>query len=146
MGAATVIIAASEELPDNVVGVCADCPCSSAKEIITKVIYDMKLPGKILYPLVRIGAMIYGKFDSDKADVALAAGNSKIPILLIHGEGDNFVPVDMSIKIASSSKMVELHTFPDAKHGLSFVYDNERYVKIATEFCTGCLSSAKNIK
>ena len=139
MGAATVIIAAGQGLPKNVVGVCADCPCSSTKEIVTKVIYDMKLPGRLLYPLVRLGAVIYGKFDPDVAEAKAAVEYTKIPILLIHGEGDDFVPCDMSRDIAKKSKLVELHTFPEASHGLSFVYDTERYLKIAEEFCTRCL-------
>ena len=139
MGAATVIIAAGCGLPENVVGVLADCPCSSTKEIVTKVIYDMKLPGKLLYPLVRIGAKIYGKFDPNEADAKMLVSGTKIPILLIHGEGDNFVPCDMSRAIASASSLVELHTFPEAPHGLSFVYDTERYTRIADEFCRRCL-------
>ncbi len=139
MGAATVIISAGQGLPDNVVGVCADCPCSSTKEIVTKVIYDMKLPGKLLYPLVRLGAVIYGKFDPNVAEAKAAVKNTRIPILLVHGEGDYFVPCNMSRDIAKNSKLVELHTFPEASHGLSFVYDTERYLKIAEEFCLRCL-------
>ena len=106
----------------------------------------MKLPGKLLYPLVRVGAKIYGKFDPNEADAAGLVGGTRVPILLIHGEGDNFVPCDMSRAIASASKLVELHTFPEATHGLSFVYDTERYKRIADEFCLRCLGeSATNV-
>lgn len=139
MGAATVIIAAGRGLPDNVVGVLADCPCSSTREIVTKVIYDMKLPGKLLYPLVRVGAILYGKFDPDAAEAKRIVKGAKVPILLIHGEGDDFVPCDMSRDIAAASRRVELHTFPEAPHGLSFVYDTDRYKRIAQEFCLRCL-------
>lgn len=139
MGAATVIIAAGRGLPKNVVGVCADCPCSSTSEIVTKVIYDMKLPGKLLYPLVRVGAMLYGKFDPDAAEAKRIVRKASVPILLIHGEGDDFVPCDMSRDIAAASELVELHTFPEAPHGLSFVYDTDRYKDIAKEFCERCL-------
>ena len=141
MGAATVIIAAGQGLPKNVVGVCADCPCASTKEIVTKVIYDMKLPGKLLYPLVRLGAIIYGRFDPDTADAKAIVHRARVPILLIHGEGDDFVPCDMSRDIAKNSKLVELHTFPEAGHGLSFVYDTERYIETAEEFCKRCLNT-----
>ena len=139
MGAATVIIAAGQGLAENVVGVCADCPCSSTKEIITKVIYDMKLPGRLLYPLVRVGAIIYGKFDPNVAEAKAAVKNTKTPILLIHGEGDKFVPCSMSREIAVASGLVELHTFSEAGHGLSFIYDTERYLKTEEEFCLRCL-------
>ena len=44
MGAATVMMAAGEPLPKNVIGVLADCGYTSPKEIICKVVKDMKLP------------------------------------------------------------------------------------------------------
>jgi hypothetical protein len=65
MGASTVLIAAGEKLPENVIGVLADCGYSNAKEIICSVIRSMKLPPKLLYPFVKLGAKLYGKFDLD---------------------------------------------------------------------------------
>ena len=47
MGAATVMIAAGKELPDNVIGVLADCGYTSAREIMYEVIKQMGLPPKI---------------------------------------------------------------------------------------------------
>ena len=52
MGAATVMIAAGQNVPENVVGVIADCGYTSAKEIIQKVIQDMHLPPAAAYPCV----------------------------------------------------------------------------------------------
>ena len=44
MGASTVLMAAAEPLPPNVIGVLADCGYSSAKDIIRVVIRQMGLP------------------------------------------------------------------------------------------------------
>ena len=44
MGAATVLMASELELPDNVVGIMADCPYSSPKEIIMQECEKMGLP------------------------------------------------------------------------------------------------------
>lgn len=66
MGAATVLMAAGLELPDNVVGVIADCGYTSPKEIICKVAVDMKLPSRLLYPLVRLGARLFAGFDPNE--------------------------------------------------------------------------------
>lgn len=44
MGAATVLMASELELPDNVVGIIADCGYSSPREIIRTVIREMRLP------------------------------------------------------------------------------------------------------
>ena len=51
MGAATVMMASAKELPKNVVCVLADCGYTSPKEIICKVLRDIKLPQGIFYPM-----------------------------------------------------------------------------------------------
>lgn len=133
LGAGTVIMAAGRGLPKNVKGVIADCTFSSAKEIVTKVMHDKGIPA-ILYPLLRIGTIIYGGFDPNKADAAKFASKIKIPLTLIHGEDDGFVPPEMSKKIYEATDMAEFHTFPSARHGTSYIVDAERYEKITVDF------------
>ena len=67
MGAATVLMASELKLPENVVGIVADCPYSSPKDIIKKVMRDMRLPSGIFYPFVRLGALLFGGFDPNAA-------------------------------------------------------------------------------
>ena len=62
MGAATVLMTAGEPLPEQVVGVLADCGFTSAKEIICEVMKKLHLPPKLLYPFVRLGARLNGSF------------------------------------------------------------------------------------
>lgn len=143
MGAASVLIASGYKLPPSVKGILADCPYSRAKDIIKKVISSMGLPKNITYPFVRLGGFLFGGFDINLADPAEAVKRAKVPILIIHGEADNFVPCDMSREIAECNPSIELHTFPEAKHGLSFIQDNERYRAIAAEFCLRCISGEK---
>ena len=97
MGAATVTMAAGMPLPANVTSVLADCGYTSAKEIIEKVIkVDMKLPPKLAYPFVKLGAKVFGGFDLEENPPIDAVTNTKIPIIFIHGSNDAFVPCDMS--------------------------------------------------
>ena len=134
MGAATVIMAASEELSPSVVGVFADCPYGSAKEIIKKVIRDMRLPAGFLYPLVRFGAILYGGFDPNKAEPRASSDKIEVPTVIVHGEADGFVPAFMSRDIATKNeKHIKYYTFPDATHGMSYLYDRERYRAIVRE-------------
>jgi pimeloyl-ACP methyl ester carboxylesterase len=134
MGAATVILASAEnDLPNNVMGTMADCPYSSTKKIIKKVVREMHLPANVLYPFIRLGAIIFGGFDPNKTDIALAASNAKIPIMLVHGTSDSFVPYCMSEEIAKS-KHVTFHTYEGADHGISFLIDEARYRRTAEEF------------
>lgn len=135
MGAATVLMASGLELPDNVKGIVADAPFTSPREIIRKVAVDRKLPPWLVWALASLGARIFGRFDPTAADAAEAVKHSPVPILLIHGEDDRFVPCEMGRKIAAANPgKTELHTFPNAGHGLSFLVDRTRYERIARDF------------
>ncbi|MBO7216565.1 MAG: alpha/beta hydrolase [Clostridia bacterium] len=135
MGAATVLLACGEkELPKNVTCCIADCPYSSPKAIIQKVSGDIGFPQKAVYPFVALSAVIYGRFRIGNLSCAEAAKNSPVPILLIHGEADTFVPEYMSREIAAASPMVDYHSFPNATHAISWMADKERYIKLVTEF------------
>lgn len=135
MGAATVLMATDLELPKNVVGIVADCPYSSPKEIICKVGKDMGFPPTLMYPFIKLGARLWGGFNLDESCATDAVAKTNIPILLIHGEDDGFVPCDMSRKIKSvNEQMVEFHTFPGADHGTSYMVDMERYTDVCVNF------------
>lgn len=140
MGAATVLMASELELPENVKGIIADCPYSSPKEIICRVGGMMKLPVKLVYPLVVLGARLFGHFDLEETSAVEAVKHAKVPILLIHGEADLFVPCDMSRAIYASGKSrITLETFPDAGHGISYILDSERYERVVKTFIEKCL-------
>lgn len=135
MGAATVLMASELELPENVVAIMADCPYSSPKAIIRKVCTDRKIPQRLAYPFIRIGARLFGGFSLEECSAEEAVKNAKLPILLIHGEDDRFVPCQMSRKIyAACASNAQLHTFPDAGHGLCYMTDPLRYEEVTTRF------------
>lgn len=135
MGAATVLMAADLPLPKEVVGILADCPYSSPKDIIKKVCADMKIPSNLTYPFVRLGARLFGHFDLNASSAVKAIGNANVPILLFHGEDDRYVPCEMSrlISTANTHNCV-LHTFPIAGHGLCYMVDPLRYESVTYDF------------
>lgn len=140
MGAATVLMAAALELPGNVKGIIADSPYSAPEAIIRKVCRDMKLPPDLLTPFVRLGARLFGGFDIRAASAAEAVRHAKIPILIIHGENDRFVPCEMSREIYDSCReRISRETFPGAGHGLSYIVDPERYARVVSEFIARAL-------
>jgi fermentation-respiration switch protein FrsA (DUF1100 family) len=136
MGAATVLMAAGKEMPSNVVGVIADCPYSSPQEIIRKVVKeDMKLPVGLLYPLIKLGAALYGRFDLTADSPLEAVKRAKVPILLFHGTSDRFVPKEMSERIYEGAKdIISFHKFEGADHGMCYIVDGEEYTKITNNF------------
>ena len=136
MGAATVLMASGMELPANVKAVVADCPYDAPSNIIKKVLgQDMGMPVGIVYPLIRFGGMLYGKFNLDDDSPLEAVKRTKLPILLIHGDDDRFVPYEMSRNIhAAAPEKIRFHTVHGAGHALNYVTAPEAYTAAVREF------------
>lgn len=135
MGAATVLMASGLDLPENVVCILADSPFSTPSAIIEKVCADLHYPVKLCRPFIHLGALLYGRFQLNGCTAKESVGKAKVPILLIHGEADHYVPCEMSLEIAAAcASRVEVHTFPDAGHGLSYMIDPIRYERVIYEF------------
>ena len=135
MGAATVVMATALPLPDNVQCVLADSPYSAPGEIIKKVCRDIHIPDKLAYPFIRFAARIFGGFNLEQATAIEAASVSTVPILLLHGEDDRFVPCQMSRDIhMASNGCTKLKTFEDAGHGLSYIIEPDQYEKAVFDF------------
>lgn len=129
MGCTTVLLAAGEDLPERVFAVLADCGYTRAKDIICKVIRQIGLPPRLLYPLVRLGAILYGGFDPNKVDAVAAMQRCRVPVIFYHGDADDFVPYEMGVEnhaaCAAPKRFVGIS---GAGHGLGFPADKERYV------------------
>ena len=135
MGAATVLMASKLDLPKNVAAILADCPYSAPADIIRKVCRDRHMPDHLAYPFIRLGAWIYGRFDLEMITASNAVKKAAVPILLIHGEDDRFVPCEMSRLIHSCcASKSQLHTFGGAGHGLCYMVDPIRYEMITIRF------------
>ena len=135
MGASTVLMASGQELPENVIGILADCGYTSAREIIHKILRQIRLPIRLVYPFVKLGARLFAGFDLEQADARKAVQNCTRPVIFYHGDGDDFVPWEMSRdNHAACPSRKKLVIIPGAGHGLSFPADQERYVAELREF------------
>ena len=95
----------------------------------------MKLPSSIVYPFIRLGGMLYGKFDIEETSPISAVARSKTPIVYIHGDTDDYVPHSMSVECYEATKSPrKLVTIEGAGHGLAFPKDPEKYVESLREF------------
>ena len=138
MGAASVLMASDLPLPDAVKGIVADCGFTSPRAIIRAVCWSKPKYFRILYPFTSFSARLFGRFDPNSASAVGAVSNARLPILLIHGEADDFVPCFMSREIASAcASPVRLETFPGAGHGRCYLTDPERYTRVVLDFLRG---------
>ena len=134
MGAATVLMAADQNLP-NVTCIIADSPYSTPIAIIEKVARDQHYPVALCRPFIHLGARLFGGISLNECSAKNTVQNAQVPILLIHGEDDQMVPFSMSLEIAACcSSPVQVATFPGAGHGLCYITDPIRYEKIVCNF------------
>ncbi|MBR3750877.1 MAG: alpha/beta hydrolase [Clostridia bacterium] len=135
MGASTVMMAAGREMPENVIGVLADCGYSSQREIIRLVTKNMKLPPKFMYLYIKLSASLLGGFNIDEYPPIQALKNCKVPVMIIHGEADDFVPCYMAQECydACASRKC-LVTIPNAGHGLAYMIAPDKYIASMKEF------------
>ena len=138
-GATAMIVSGFDDLPKNVVGVVADCGYTSAKDIIKKVIRDMKLPPNLLYPFVKLGALLFGRFHLDETSPIEAIARISVPVILYHGEEDFLVPCDHSRRLAAAAASpCRLVTVKGADHALAYGLDPEAYVAALRAFLAEC--------
>lgn len=142
MGASTVLIAAGSPLPDNVIGVLADCGYSTARDIIQKVIRQIGLPVKPLYPIIKFSARLFGCFDLEETTPLEAIKNCRIPVIFFHGTNDDYVPFEMSqLNFDACPSRKQLILVPGAGHGLCFPADQDGYLSALNEFFHSAPSS-----
>ncbi len=135
MGASTVLMVSDKDLPPNVLGILADCGFSSAKDIIKKVIRQMGLPAEVGYPFVKLGAKLFGHFDLEARSAVEAVKNATVPVIFFHGDGDDYVPCEMSrINYEACASKKKLVIIPRAGHGLSYPVAPDTYLNALREF------------
>ena len=135
MGAATVLMASDVGLPENVIGILADCPYSSPKEILCTVMRKLGFPAKPTYYLAKLCAKLIGGFDVEETSALEAVKRSQIPTLIIHGDSDDFVPCSMSMDCQMvGENHVELLLIKGAGHGMSHCVDTPSYEKAVLAF------------
>ena len=135
MGAATVVMAAGQELPENVIGVLADCGYNSARAIMQEVQKQMGYPTALTYPLTKLAARIFGGFDLEELSPEEAVKHCKVPVIFYHGETDDFVPCWMSKAVYDACPTRKAFiTIPGAGHGLAYAVDPEKYLTSLREF------------
>lgn len=105
MGAATVMMTSGDNLLNNVKLVIEDCGYTSVKDIFKSELQArFKLPEFPLIQALSLVTMLRANYSINEASCLDQVAKSKVPILVIHGDRDNFVPVYMAYQIYNKIK------------------------------------------
>lgn len=140
MGGATVLMASGLKLPSQVKGVISDCGFTSPKEVFTHVLRSMyHIPA---FPMIQIADVVNKRkagYGLDECNAAREVKKAKVPILLIHGDKDTFVPCEMCEKIYENcaSPVKKKLIVKGAAHAESYYKDTKAYEEALDSFTGG---------
>lgn len=129
MGAATVMMASGENLPTNVKLIVEDCGYTSVWDIFS---FELKLRFNLsTFPVLNAASFITNVragYNYKEASSIDQIKKSVTPILFIHGNADEFVPVNMAYKLYDNTNInKELIIVDGAGHAESRLADEELY-------------------
>lgn len=136
MGAATVMMTSGESLPSQVKAVIADCGYDTVENELT---YQLKqkfnLPAFPLIPLTSLCTQYKVGYGFKEASAVKQLAKNQRPLLLIHGDKDDFVPTEMAQTLYEATEgPKELVIIEGAKHAESWDVANKQYKHVVREF------------
>ena len=136
MGATTVLLTGNMDLPGNVRGIMADCGFTSAYDI-WKHVAEKNLHLRYRFYAGAANRLCKKKIQVGARDCSTvkAMEDCKVPVLLMHGQADSFVPVEMSQQnYEACSAPKRLLIVPQAEHGMSYCVDRAGCEKAILDF------------
>ena len=140
MGGATVLMASGLNLPVQVKGIISDCGFTSPKEVFSHVLKTMyHIPA---FPMIQIADKVNKEragYGLDECNAAREVKKAQVPILLIHGDKDTFVPCSMCERIYENcaAPVKKKLIVKDAAHAESYYKDTKAYEEALDSFIGG---------
>ena len=135
---ATSILMAMNRIKDNMNVKCilADSGYISGYDEVKYCIdHYFHIPGFLFIGMINVWCKLIAKFDLKGRTTIKSMKDSKIPVLLIHGKDDDFVPPENSIITFKNYKgPKKLLLFSKASHGISYLVKPDYYVNSVKEF------------
>lgn len=136
MGAATVLMSTDLPLPGTVRGLVADCGFTEPQAICRHVVKNnLHLSYYLRGPIAHRICKRRNQAGLSGCSAPKALSRCKLPVLLIHGSDDRFVPVEMTYenyKACGGPK--HLLIVPGAAHGMSYYCDRASYEQTLKHF------------
>lgn len=135
MGAATVLMASGEELPENVKVIIADCGYTSEWDEFKCEANALHIPWFPVLNAASVLSRLRDGYDFKQASALEKVKQSRIPTLFIHGSDDELVPYSMLDKLYSAAACEkECLTVNGAGHALSSSVEPELYWNTVESF------------
>lgn len=131
MGASTVLYLVDRKLPENVKCIIGDCGFTSPKEILRCVFRaTVHLPAAPSLWVANMLSRVFAGFRLTEKDTRVSLSSARLPVLLIHGLADDFVPSNMTKEaFGACNGEKELFLVKEAGHGVSFLKAKDEYIK-----------------
>ena len=145
MGASTMMYLADQQLPGNVKGIIADCGFTSPGEILGDVFTQVtKLPAWPFLWATDLCARLFAGFRLNEKTTLTTLANTRLPIVMVHGLEDTFVPWKMTQRgYDACCGDKQLFLVPEASHGVSYFHARETYQAMLTAFLGKVLEDGK---
>ena len=136
MGASTMLYLADADLPSNVKGIIADCGFTSPKAILSSVFTAVtRLPSGPVIWVTDLFTRVFAGFSLSEKDTRVSLARSKVPVFMIHGKEDGFVPCSMTEEgYAACASDKQILLVDGADHGVSFLHDSDGYTNMLIDF------------
>jgi len=131
MGAASVLMASGEHMPEQVKAIVADSPYTNVYDLFA---YQMNrmyhLPAVPILPTTSAVTKMRAGYSLTEASALDQVKKAEVPILYVHGEADDFVPTQMAEELYENTKSdAEIMKVAGAGHSESFVVAKEKYTE-----------------
>lgn len=136
MGAACALMMSGEALPAQVSAIVSDCAYTDAYRMFAKQMMDwFGLPSFPLLDSMNLVLQLRGGYDLKEASALEAVKKTNLPVLIIHGDQDDMVPVDMAYELYDAVPgQKELLIIPGAGHAQAMDKDPELYYDTVFHF------------
>ena len=138
MGGAVVTMSSDLDLPDSVCGIIEDSGFTTSTKMLElncKSSLPKGMPVEVFKIFADVGIKLWGGFNLKEADACKAVSQTKIPILIIHGDEDTQAPLSMANRIYESCQSQRMmYVISGAGHTSCYRTNPEKYEMIVSDF------------
>ena len=133
---ASAVCGASEDLPDNVVGIIADSVFDNVEKQIKYILRKTGIFKNLLFKILKSYTKRRYDFNLSDGDFINCVKKSKVPILYFHGKADKYVLPECSMNLFENTpeNLREINLVDEAEHAMSYVILGNLYERKITRF------------